>query len=115
MLSSSAQHNHNENNKIVKVSSEVLKEDFDVVKCRNHFGYVCTYVLSKLSYVNEYLLQRQYIPSDLQKAPVYLHTFPGSGNTWTRLLLDFATGYYSGSIYTDKTLLKILPGLSHVL
>lgn len=42
--------------------------------------------------------------------PPMLYTFPGSGNTWTRLLIEFATGYYTGSVYDDKTLLKALPG-----
>ena len=39
-----------------------------------------------------------------------LYSFPGSGNTWVRLLIDWATGIYSGSFYLDKTLLPILPG-----
>ncbi|KAL4227546.1 hypothetical protein ACF0H5_012989 [Mactra antiquata] len=32
---------------------------------------------------------------------VALASFPGSGNTWTRLLLEELTGIYTGSIYTD--------------
>jgi len=39
-----------------------------------------------------------------------LYTFPGSGNTWSRLLIEHATGIYSGSVYDDKTLLEALPG-----
>jgi len=39
-----------------------------------------------------------------------LYTFPGSGNTWSRLLIEHATGVYSGSVYDDKTLLEALPG-----
>jgi len=31
-------------------------------------------------------------------------SFPGSGNTWTRLLLEDVTGIYTGSIYTDGSL-----------
>jgi hypothetical protein len=42
--------------------------------------------------------------------PPLLWTFPGSGNTWVRLLLDFATGIYTGSIYSDVSLLPLLPG-----
>jgi hypothetical protein len=39
-----------------------------------------------------------------------LYTFPGSGNTWGRLLIERATGVYTGSVYNDKTLLDALPG-----
>ncbi|XP_076810513.1 sialate:O-sulfotransferase 1-like [Clavelina lepadiformis] len=35
-----------------------------------------------------------------------LATFPGSGNTWTRYLLERATGIYTGSVYGDKRLYK---------
>jgi hypothetical protein len=45
-----------------------------------------------------------------QWSPPLLYSFPGSGNTWVRLLIDWSTGVYSGSFYTDKTLLSILPG-----
>lgn len=31
--------------------------------------------------------------------PYLLLSFPGSGNTWVRLLLEFATGYHSSTIY----------------
>ena len=31
--------------------------------------------------------------------PYLLLSFPGSGNTWVRLLLEFATGFYSSTIY----------------
>ena len=33
-----------------------------------------------------------------------LVSFPGSGNTWTRLLIEDVTGYYTGSVYFDKSL-----------
>ena len=33
-------------------------------------------------------------------------SFPGSGNTWVRLLLEDATGIYTGSVYIDKSLGK---------
>ena len=36
--------------------------------------------------------------------PVALASFPGSGNTWTRYLLQQATGIWTGSIYHDKAL-----------
>ena len=45
-----------------------------------------------------------------QWSPPLLYSFPGSGNTWVRLLIDWATGIYSGSFYLDKTLIPILPG-----
>ncbi len=39
-----------------------------------------------------------------------LYTFPGSGNTWGRLLIEYATGVYTGSVYNDAKLLEPLPG-----
>jgi len=33
-----------------------------------------------------------------------LSSYPGSGNTWVRYLIEEYTGYYTGSIYTDKNL-----------
>jgi hypothetical protein len=35
-----------------------------------------------------------------------LTSFPGSGNTWLRYLLQQATGIYTGSVYKDYGLLK---------
>ena len=35
---------------------------------------------------------------------VTLVSFPGSGNTWTRLLLEQVTGIFTGSIYCDEDL-----------
>ena len=35
---------------------------------------------------------------------VALASFPGSGNTWVRYLIERATGIYTGSIYNDKDL-----------
>ena len=32
---------------------------------------------------------------------VMLISFPGSGNTWARTLLEDASGFYTGSVYTD--------------
>lgn len=37
-------------------------------------------------------------------------TRTGSGNTWSRLLIDYATGVYSGSLYNDTKLYEALPG-----
>lgn len=35
---------------------------------------------------------------------ITLVSFPGSGNTWTRLLLEQATGIFTGSIFCDEDL-----------
>ncbi|XP_050687502.1 WSC domain-containing protein 1-like isoform X2 [Eriocheir sinensis] len=37
--------------------------------------------------------------------PVWLASFAGSGNTWTRYLLEAASGVFTGSIYRDKRLI----------
>ena len=35
-----------------------------------------------------------------------LLSLPGSGNTWTRYLLEQATGYQTGSVYGDPSLAR---------
>ncbi|KAJ8601144.1 hypothetical protein CTAYLR_008494 [Chrysophaeum taylorii] len=40
---------------------------------------------------------------------VVLASFPGSGNTWMRLLLEYGSGVLSGSIYDDASLMRPLP------
>lgn len=40
------------------------------------------------------------------KHAIALASFPGSGNTWLRYLLQQATGFYTGSVYKDYGLLK---------
>jgi hypothetical protein len=43
--------------------------------------------------------------------PTLIYTYPGSGTTMTQLLVEYATGYYTGSMYNEgKTMTKILPG-----
>jgi hypothetical protein len=42
-------------------------------------------------------------------APV-LWSFPGSGNTWVRQLLEAATGYATGSVYNDPSLEASMQG-----
>jgi hypothetical protein len=37
---------------------------------------------------------------------VALASFPGSGNTWLRYLLEQATGIYTGSVYADDVLVE---------
>jgi hypothetical protein len=53
---------------------------------------------------------RTFVPKLFQHHPAFLWTFPGSGSGWVRLLIEHATGYYSGSVYGDESLLQALPG-----
>jgi hypothetical protein len=53
---------------------------------------------------------RRYIPLALQRLPPILYTFPGSGNTWCRLLIEYATSFYTGAVYDDTSLLADLHG-----
>ena len=36
-----------------------------------------------------------------------LYSYPGSGNTWLRHLIEITTGFYSGSIYADQRLFRL--------
>lgn len=42
--------------------------------------------------------------------PPVLYTFPGSGNTWVRMLIEYASGVHTGSIYRDQKILSVMPG-----
>lgn len=35
-----------------------------------------------------------------------LVSFPGSGNTWLRYLLETSTGVFTGSVYTDRQIIS---------
>ena len=37
---------------------------------------------------------------------IMLASFPGSGNTWTRYVIERATGFYTGSVHDDGTLFE---------
>ncbi|ELU11422.1 hypothetical protein CAPTEDRAFT_193824 [Capitella teleta] len=39
-----------------------------------------------------------------------LASFPGSGNTWVRHLIELSTGFYTGGMYRDPTLQRAFPG-----
>ena len=43
--------------------------------------------------------EKQFFP------PIPLLSMPGAGNTWLRHVIQQATGFYTGSIYNDKSLL----------
>lgn len=44
------------------------------------------------------------------RSPPLLFSFPGSGNTWVRLLIEYSTGILTGSLYDDLKLVGVLPG-----
>lgn len=55
---------------------------------------------SKINWCSELKYRNPYGPS------IALASFPGSGNTWLRYLLQQSTGYFTGSVYKDYGLLK---------
>ncbi|KAE8752112.1 hypothetical protein FOCC_FOCC001274 [Frankliniella occidentalis] len=48
----------------------------------------------------------RFLDNDRPRAVTALASFPGSGNTWLRYLLQQATGVHTGSVYKDFGLLK---------
>ncbi|XP_073670819.1 sialate:O-sulfotransferase 2-like isoform X2 [Paramisgurnus dabryanus] len=48
-------------------------------------------------------MDRRFLPTH-SKHQIALASFPGSGNTWTRHLIELGTGFYTGSYYFDKSL-----------
>ncbi|KAJ9435532.1 WSCD family member [Diplonema papillatum] len=53
---------------------------------------------------------RSFLPPDGEDDPPLFWSFPGSGNTWIRLLIEQATGHYTGSVYRDLDIIKVMPG-----
>jgi len=47
--------------------------------------------------------------NNTKKKPTVLASFPGSGNTWVRLMLEYASGTLTGSLYNDDELKRVLP------
>ena len=45
-----------------------------------------------------------------QRAPSLIWSFPGSGNTWVRILFELSTSVPTGSAYNDPTLQTLLRG-----
>ena len=43
----------------------------------------------------------RFINSNQSSTQVSLASYPGSGNTWVRLLIEQATGVFTGSVYVD--------------
>ena len=56
-----------------------------------------------------YLQQHPFDIKDMNIPPLLL-SLPGSGNSWSRLLIEYSSGYYTGSIYGDPTLFDLFPG-----
>lgn len=54
--------------------------------------------------------KRKFRSEATKRLPPILYSFPGAGNTWMRLLIEFTTGIYTGSVYNDHSLADILPG-----
>ena len=54
--------------------------------------------------------KRSFLKDAQKRLPPMLYTFPGSGNTWCRLLIEYGTGIYSGNkqnVLTDERIERI--------
>lgn len=56
--------------------------------------------------------ERHFLPQNQSegRVPPLLWSFPGSGNTWVRLVLEHASSILTGSIYHEMEMVKLLPG-----
>jgi len=53
--------------------------------------------------------QLSLLPADEPKRLLFV-SYPGSGNTWVRHLIEMGTGVFTGSVYNDSTLLPDFGG-----
>ncbi|XP_045215816.1 WSCD family member CG9164-like [Mercenaria mercenaria] len=74
-----------------------------ITKCM-HSGVIAKPVLFNMSVIKEFMSNLSCPSATFLKTPrplVALASYPGSGNTWTRELIEVVTGTLTGSIYTD--------------
>lgn len=88
--------------------------DSESRKCKNANFLADIYASSLVSWnctrrVDGEKLNR-FCSSNRRNAPPLLWSFPGSGNTWVRALIEHATGVSTGSVYNDSTLHNSLLG-----
>ena len=62
---------------------------------------------------NESYGNRGYLDIERMRVPPMLLTFPGSGTTMSQLLIEYASGIHTGSIYHEDELYSIMPGLQN--
>ena len=86
-------------------SQTVLHQPLNILKGRPKLYTKGSNEICKKNFASK----RFYLETERKLPPIF-YSFPGSGNTWGRLLIEFATGIYSGSIYNDKSLFDIMPG-----
>ena len=51
--------------------------------------------------------KRYFFQESQKRTPPMLYTFPGSGNTWCRLLVEYSIGIFSGKKYFDLLLHRL--------
>ena len=84
------------------LSETIMINNITVIKDSNDHYDLCMKLYSKRDYLPQSIM--------MKKIPPLISSLPGSGNSWTRLLIEYATGYYTGSIYGDQSLIEIFPG-----
>lgn len=81
---------------LTNVVEKLSSEDSETARCKTQYG--------QRGFLQHRDAEQAAIP------PPLLYSLPGSGNTWTRLLIEYATGVLSGSFYNDVGLTKVFPG-----
>ena len=84
------------------------------IKCVSHFRINWAHLLEKCEENSMKVYETfarddrckplRFLPKNSEHILTYLTSFPGSGNTWTRHLIQQASGIYTGSVYGDGSL-----------
>lgn len=90
----------------ITVEEEAVKENEDEIVPHDDSNIFTTNQTGNLVCESKYG-RREYKGKWVTDPPPLLLSFPGSGNTWTRLLVEIATGIYTGDIYTDHSLKSV--------
>lgn len=91
---------------IVHIIMRINSNMTDTAVKENDTVVATTVIVAKMNKTQIKWCQPQRFSKDTAKRPVIaLVSFPGSGNTWLRYLLQQATGIITGSIYEDHALI----------
>nr|XP_039269003.1 WSC domain-containing protein 1-like isoform X2 [Styela clava] len=94
-------HNNRQSNNVIDYGSDALKTQFQKTVTQTTPGYSTIY---RTLHINEECYFEKTYASNKHVPYVGILSFPGSGNTWFRHLLEMATGIYTGSVYDEAEL-----------
>ena len=89
-----------DNNRRITIASDIILNERDKISwstCNNLVNGSNIHLLSN-KHERDLIFRHKY--------PPYLISYPGSGNTFTRILIEYITNIYTGSVFNDYVLIN---------